>query len=56
MLFICRIESESSGTAPETRPGREPTTGKQYFPSSGNQPGTAAEEELDQPRKRSRGF
>ena len=25
-------------------PGREPTTGKQYFPSSGNQPGTAEKE------------
>lgn len=23
---------------------REPTTGEQYFPRSGNQPGTAAEE------------
>ena len=44
MLFICRIESGSSGTAPRTRPGRNPTTGKQYFPRSGNQPGTAAEE------------
>lgn len=38
------MEPGSSGTAPGTRPGREPTTGKQYFPSSGNQPGTAAEE------------
>lgn len=27
-----------------TRPGRNPTTGKQYFPSSGNQPDTAAKE------------
>ena len=38
------MEPGSSGTAPGTRPGREPTTGKQYIPSSGNQPGTAAEE------------
>lgn len=38
------MEPGSSGTAPGTRPGREPTTGKQYFPSSGNQPGTTAEE------------
>ena len=38
------MEPGSSVTAPGTRPGREPTTGKQYIPSSGNQPGTAAEE------------
>ena len=38
------MEPGSSGTAPGTRSGRNPTTGKQYFPSSGNQPGTAAEE------------
>ena len=29
---------------PGTRPRRNPTTGKQYIPSSGNQPGTTAEE------------
>lgn len=34
----------SGATAPGTRPWREPTTGKQYIPSSGNQSGTAAEE------------
>ncbi len=39
-----RMEPGSSGTAPGTRPGREPTTGKQYFPGAGNRPGTAAEE------------
>lgn len=30
-------------TTPGTRPGSEPTTGKQYSPSSRNKPGTAAE-------------
>ena len=40
MLFICQIGLESSGT----RQGREPTTGEQYFPGSGHQSGTAAEE------------
>lgn len=38
------MEPEPSGTAPGTRPGRNSTTGKQYYPGSGNQPGTAAEE------------
>ena len=37
------MEPGSSGTAPGTRPGRNPTTGKQYFPGSGNQPGIAKE-------------
>lgn len=38
------MEPGTSGAAPGTRPGRNPTTGKQYFPGSGYQPGTAAEE------------
>lgn len=38
------MEPEPSGTAPGTRPRREPTTGEQYFPGSGNRPDTAAEE------------
>lgn len=38
------MEPEPSGTAPGTRPRREPTTGEQYIPGSGHQPGTATEE------------
>lgn len=32
-----------SEAPPGTRSGRNPTTGKQYFPGSGNQPGIAKE-------------
>lgn len=38
------MEPGSSGTAPETRPGREPITEEQYITGAGYQPGTAEEE------------
>lgn len=43
MLHIINC-MKSSGTAPGTRRERNPTTEKQYFPMSGNQPGTAEKE------------
>lgn len=43
MLHIINC-MKSSETAPGTRRERNPTTEKQYFPMSGNQPGTAEKE------------